>query len=261
MAGKAVNPLLTGLTIEISNNMRKAVARGAQGSGKAFAAFVRASEIGDGSDIADKHQKIAHQMKTAVLKEYDATVEARKKQSYVTATRLSGRMRSALNNDIHYESDAGGIHFINGPAMSKEAAHWKRLNFGAAPRQNEAAGSRRVPLRLFGRSLFNIGFRIGPQPAFMLPAGFFRGTAPGVPSAEFRGAQTGNPFFVNSKSPYQPELASGIEGRHFLEAGIDVMAKEMGPAYEDLLRKWVQGGGPKKKVIKQTVGKGSPYLA
>lgn len=251
MAGEQIARVLN---VEIANSIRRALADEATGVGKLLEAFVAGMDVGAKGDMARVNGQIAADVRQAVRDAYDETVESQRKvEPYPRFNRLSGHLGRVIRRNDLVQSDHTGIAFINKGALDKEAEHWRRLNFGAG----EAAGSQPAPrsVRLFGQAVVNISLPYGPSPAFVLPKGFFlRDGVLTPPSATFRGQGTRRPFYPNRKSPYEPAVTAGIRGRHFLEAGLEVMEREFPIRYADLLNEWILRGGRKAKAVSGVLG-------
>lgn len=238
----ALRALQGSINANLTQNVINAMQRGAKGSGNIFRAFGKGLEVnfGDDADVAEAHKTVAAHMLEATRKAYHLDVEGSKTyHAYEREGRLHGGMRRALADDSQALGTARGIFFVNRSVFAKEAKHWKRLNFGAGG----IAGSPkpRVPLKVLGRSLFNVGFRAQADRPFFLPPGFFLNPETGAwvgPSGKHPTPST--QFSVSlTKSTYTPQLTRGIKGRHFLEAGVNVLAEELGLEYARLLKKWL----------------------
>lgn len=234
--------------------MRRAVEQGYTGIGRQLEAFVKGMDVGAKGDMTKIHVEVAALIRTAVRDRYDENVEAQRlTPSYRRFNRQSGGLERVLSRADLARADYEGIQFINEAAMNKEAAHWRRLNFGAGDIAGAQPGP--YPIRLFGQAVEHASLGIGPSEGFVLPKGFFiHGGKARTPNAGYRGAGTVGPFIPHNKSPYQPAVTVGIRGRHFLEAGLEVMAAELPRRYTDLLNEWVQRGGRKARAVTSVTG-------
>lgn len=219
-----------------------------------FRAFAAGMDVGAKGDLTKVHKAIAQNAREAIQDAYIANVESvRKTDSYQRSSRLSGRLERVMRRRDLVRGDAEGVHFISESVLDKEAAHWRRMNFGAGGVAGPARES--VPIRLFGETLARADFGLGPSPAFKLPKGFFlQGGGAVLPHPDYRGAGSVAPFVPSRRSPYRPAVTVGIRGRHFLEAGLDSVAYDFPIKYADLMQDWILRGSRKAKAIKRVVG-------
>lgn len=244
------------INAQVANLLSRAIAEVGANATRTLLAFAAGAEIGAKGEMGRIHQTVATDVRTAVRTAYEKNVEAvRLTPAYTRFQRRSGYLSRVLDRSDLARGDANGIEFVNTAALDTEAAHWRRLNFGAG--QNAGSSISEFPLRLFGQTLAVLEFGIGPSAPFTLPPGFFGNFD--APNKELRGRGTIQPFYpaMSSgalgirKSPYQPSETSGIRGRHFLEEGLAVMATELPIMYEDMINGWIQKGGRKAKAIQQ----------
>lgn len=242
------------ISISVAQALRRAIDLGYAESNRVLAAFASGMTVGARGDMEKIHVAVAREMRTAVRNAYDTTVEAERiVPAYKRYSRLSGGLGRAIRRNDLVRADPDGIHFINSDAMKTEAAHWKRLNFGAGNRAGAEEAA--VPLRLFGETLAYLDFGIGPQAPFALPAGFFnQGGKAVMPNSSYRGGGSVGSFFPNRKSPYHPAMTEGIRGRHFLEVGLQVAAEELDRRYTQQVQDWIDAGGRKARAIAKSAG-------
>ena len=235
-------------------SMRRSVSGGLRGMGHQLEAFVKGMDLGDQGDMARVHGQIARDMHEAVMDAYATNVEGQRKvPSYQRQSRLAGHLGRMVRRRDFVQSDASGIGLgLPTAVMDKEAAHWNRMNFGAGQAAGDQPGP--YPIRLFGETVATAELPSGPSKPFVLPKGFFiQGGRAVAPQADFRGSGSEGPFVVSRKSPYRPAVTSGIRGRHFMEAGLEVMAEQLPIRYADLLNEWVQRGGDAARAISSTI--------
>ena len=230
------------LKFEVARALERAVNEGLKGVGDQLEKFGEAMKVQPTQDMDRAHQDIAENMRQAVRSAYETNVEnVRKVEPYTRSSRLSGHLSRVVRRKDLVTADAAGISFVDQNVMDKEAAHWRRLNFGAG----EQAGpqSQPHPLRLFGEVLGTASLGEGPSRAFVLPKGFFiQGGKAVLPHSKYRGAGSEGRFVASRKSPYHPAVTVGIRGRQFLDAGLEVLERELPIRYSDLLNEWVQRG-------------------
>jgi hypothetical protein len=236
--------------IAIIRALRDALARGAVGINQQVVAFLRGMDVSNPADRAAANADLAQAMREATIGAYEETVEAaRKVPTYDRPGRRAGYLGRVVRRPDLVRSDADGIRFLNPAAMDKEAAHWRRLNFGAGDAAGTPPGP--VPLRLFGETVAHVQLPFGVSPAFSLPKGFFvKGGKASIPNANFRGVGSEGTFAPSRRSPYRPAITAGIRGRHFLEAGLDALSTQLPIRYTDLLNEWIQRGGKEARAIR-----------
>lgn len=241
------------LRLELIKTMQRALAGGARGAGRQLEAFAKGMTMDVEGDMARVHGEVAAEMRAAVAGRYAETVEAQRRvPPYARSSRRSGYLGRAIRRPDLVTSDASGIGFINEASMNKEAAHWRRLNFGAGDAAGEQPAA--VPIRLFGENVGEASLPYGPSPAFSLPKGFFiQGGQAVAPRSSYRGGGSVGAFTPSRRSPYRPAVTAGIRGRHFLEAGLEVVGEQLPRRYSDLLNEWVQRGGERARAISEIV--------
>lgn len=159
-----------------------------------------------------------------------------------------GRMLRALQSPRMYEATPDGLSFINADHLSRAAAQWARLNFGAGGRGTGSLP--RTTVRIGNLVVASLGLDEPARPAFSIPSGYWldssgqmsaagaagvafypRGTGP----REFRGKQYRNAEGQRVPIPFiRRQPTRGFPGRNFLDAGVRTIALEIGPAYQDL---------------------------
>lgn len=252
-----------------------AVAEAKRVTSKQLLELARVIEAGiPAADRARLHEQLGEAGQDAVLASYRGT-KGRSRPGY-RASRdtkwrryAGGRLEAALKDPAFYKADATGLEFINIGMLDQRAAQWARLNFGAGP---EGRGSRSPqPVRIGTLVVATLGLESTARPAFMMPAGYFVGPegspiSPGegkVPGAAFYPYRTG-PFrgrfhgdgSDRQRLPIISRRLVGFEGRQFLDAGIDRIAREMGPAYLNLYADLFERGEVAIRPVRLTTGAG-----
>lgn len=220
----------------------RSVKSGTVGSTRAVAAFAAALEksMGDLSEVKTAHETVAAQMREAVQARYQETVEAKKRvPSYRAGQgRLPGALGDAISHPSLVEVTGRDIFYVDTQRMNKEAAHWQRLNYGAGPAATTRPAT--FPLRLDSALLGRLKLGGAPRPNVLLPKGFFlEGGKKVSPSSTYRGNSM-HPFY-----PVGPPVfmeTAGIQGRQFLDAGVETLARELPRQYDRLLNKWIDAG-------------------
>lgn len=200
------------------------------------------------------YERLGEATRTAVVETYDSEIGENPHARYRGGTgknqRLTGRLRPLLAGNVggtiyrvvNAPNSNGGvrIELFNPKAMNARAQHWARLNFGAG-----AAGLASSPARTYQIGLRGagqtVGFRTGPRPAFRIPKGWwFEGgenVPPGMPVA-------GSAFYLRpitkaTAAPQTPMITRGIGARRFLDAGLDIFARQVSPAFNELVREQI----------------------
>ena len=223
------------------------------------------------------HDRIAKQAQLSTLRSYDQTARRTNQQpGYRSGPNTKwrrysgGRLRAALADPSFVSASPDGIEFGNIALLNKRAAQWARLNFGAGQRGSGSKPSTAVTIN--GLVVAALGLEEPARPGFMIPVGYFvneEGT-PIRPNASRTGvafypAGTGDRRYrgrtyeaADGKRRPIPMTARrttrGIRARNFLDAGVARIAREIGPAYENLYRDLVERGEasvrPRRWVIK-----------
>lgn len=228
------------VNIEVRKGLQRALDNGLGRMNAQLDRFGREMERGTKGDMLKIHREVAKAMRKEVVDAYDARVGhgAALHGRIDRSGRNPGALRRAISRQDLALATSDGIEFINEGRLSKEAAHWRRINFGAGEQAGAQPGP--VPLRIFGETVGVMGLGIGASPAFILPKGFFiQGGRAVIPQAAYRGARVSAPFVPSRRSPYTPAVTAGIRGQHFLEVGLDVAARELPLKYSDLLTRRV----------------------
>lgn len=192
------------------------------------------------NDIADAHRRVAHAMRYEVLQAYDERVEGRQRVSYRRGKHLGGKaLKRALQKDGMFVGDEFGVGMIDRGILDAEAAHWYRLNFGAAPATVPPA--RRYPVRITSATEQHtkaLGFNFRPSSEPMeMPGGFFvNGRGRSTPFGESRGQE----FRPTSRSFWLP--TQGIEARRFLDEAFVALSTQLPFEYEQLMEYWIEKG-------------------
>ena len=183
----------------------------------------------------DANLEIARKAQLAVARRYDQRRGRRRLPSYrVGSNRYSGgALRRAIMAPDFYEATATGIKFINRDRLSREAAQWKRLNYGAGG----GAGTppRQFSVMIGGQLAATLGIAADPQPGFRLPPGFFIG--PGGERQPRRGPGPGSGMFFPTRSNPK-DKTFGILASNFLDAGVRSIADNMPVAYMGIYGRW-----------------------
>lgn len=189
--------------------------------------------------LASANTKIAQEMQAAVLAAYDSSVD--QSHPYRVGDRYSGgALRRALANPDMFVATYSGINFINASILDREAAHWARLNFGAAPgigADDSPFAPRAAPgpvrLELFGQPLGAIVPFGSQRGSFGIPPGVWVGSA----GASGRAIQWGSRpagFYPTRSAPKR--ATKGIGARQFFAPAYEVLAEQFPVQYGNVLR-------------------------
>lgn len=133
-----------------------------------------------------------------------------------------GILRRALNNPSMVKATADSVFFIDAATLDREAAHWRRINFGAG-RIGGSPGPGEFQMRWGSLVIGALGLTDGPSPAFRIPRGFW-----------FE-----NEFYPTGEQPggrgkgrlQKPRMTFGIAASQFLDAGVRRLAQELPRGY------------------------------
>lgn len=233
--------------------VRLAEQRIAEGTGEAlekFAALIRAlkQEVERSpAQLAELHTFVAALAVDAVIQAYERSVRQERNPLYNRRTNRMGE--GALKRGLAKiaTGDAEALHFMTAEALAEldsVAKQWARLNFGAGSVGDPA--NIRYPIDVFGRNVGSIGTQAQARPSFGLPAGvWLNGDGQAVLGGT---AGAGDAFFParsqsrsNGLQVFTP--TRGIVARNFLQAGMEVIAAELGPAYQGLIASWMEQAG------------------
>lgn len=218
-------------------------------------------QYGKPSDAQREFEVVATNMRVALLEGvkgvggYDNAVAARKHvASYnnKSGTRLPGALRATLESPTMAIATPNGIEYLDHDLLNSQARHWKRLNFGAQGPFADGPGNVNVPVKYDKRILFYAGSKSGPRPGFALPPGRFVSPETGKrvaygPSegSSYSGTSPTVDRFFPGKGGRAPSLTRGIQGRHYIDAGFIVFARDFPVAIAKLQTQWLTGSLPK----------------
>ena len=226
------NPLISdavfSLEIQIHDAFRQASAAGiAKASDHMFASMLGSIEnsVISKTTFTKAHKRIAAEMKSSVLHSYDQRVTAREEFApyRIGRNRLSGGvLKRALRGAGMFVADGTSIGFINEGTMDSEAAHWRRLNFGAGGAAFDLYKGQQFVVQFGKTRLGKIGSTQEPSGDVLMPQGYWSKGGKQLPG-----------FYPTGQ--VADRMTKGIPGRRFLDAGLKAFARELPIAYEDLL--------------------------
>jgi hypothetical protein len=202
--------------------------------------------------LKQAHEQIAKRAQQATANAYDQRQPRRRIDKIFSryARRpnrfAGGALRRAIMNPDFYRADAHGISFINESLLTREAAHWKRLNFGAG------AGATRPPRQYAvdwgGLVVATLGLQPDPQPAFLMPPGFWvRASRYGQGLRQESGQPGTGGFFPTGKRLVTP--TRGIAATNFLDTGVRTIAQEFPKAYQEMFARHLAQVRPNQQPV------------
>lgn len=199
-------------------------------------------EILTEKDTLRVHELVAEEAREAMVKSFRARNALSKVDSYSRPGRLSGRLEKALRNPRSVVGTSRSIRILDLEFMDREAAHWRRLNFGV--KGTKRGG--RVP-EMFTIKFDNVGVkgnfgsRAQSRPNFRVPefkggtrmVGYFNpagelhiGRVPGVGRNE--GASDGYRKVAGRWS-------GGVEPWNFADAAFKTVAEDLWLGYRNAI--------------------------
>lgn len=243
------------LTDGIAVGIYEAAARATQ-TAKAFVAALDQVTQSSRSQLQRLHFQLGQAAQVAT---HTAYMVARSTGRMSGPYRLSqrdagGRMEQAILSPEFIRATYDGIGFANTDVLDRMARQWHRLNFGAGAAAGQ--GPRRFTVHWSSAVVASFGFDDTPSAPFVLPEGFWvepggNVTPPHGPGGGGGGSGRGD-WFYPSRGVGRVVQTKGIRAWQFLDAGLESIANNMGPAYEALYRDWYEsakrGLGPFSRV-------------
>lgn len=198
----------------------------------------------DGARTRQMFQDIGEAAQRSVVASYSQVVTARETSGpyRISPNRprnkryAGGALRRALQSPEFFSATPLGLRFVNTSLLNKEAKHWHRLNFGAAPAGGGSRGQ--FEIQWSGLVLASLGYDEDASPGFMLPRGFWvlgteRVSGP-AGGAEFYPVGELPPGTHVRGRPNAARRTAGIQARNFLDAGLRRIAQMFPEAMQDL---------------------------
>lgn len=222
-------------------------------------------EIGEmyAQDDADARQRLWQELgevaQEAMGLAFDEKVTGREGPASATHYRAGdgrlagGLVRRVLGDPDFFRATSLGLEWGNKELLDNAAAQWHRLNFGAGGRAGDDGGEE-FPVRFGGGSGGTLTFGDEPSPGFSMPAGVWIGLD-GKRVGAGSSANGADQFFPQRR-PVRNDAGekigsinvrpkgvlgaanrslqtSGIEGKHFMEAGLQSMADLLPLAFDE----------------------------
>lgn len=205
------------------------------------------------------NQDVANQAQAATLRVYDGKFGGRRPYRQDDTGKWhrysGGKMRAALDSGQLFRARADGID-MNTAFLDDVAAQWYRLNFGALPKGASTPAAPSVSMTFFGSQTLVGGSlsQYTPSKTFQIPPGIFShsafATTGGQPIKSVPvGSDRGEPFYPagaglnnfkrrNKTYRINGQMASGIVGGRFLDAGVTEINRVLPIAMEQLISEW-----------------------
>jgi hypothetical protein len=159
--------------------------------------------------------------------------------SYRPESRLTGKLGPALASPQMLEgTSARVISFVNADHLDTAAAHWYRINYGSiGPNLARGAAAEAYTVNLNNRPFIVLRDDLAPSRTNRIPAHFW-----------IKGPV--NMLIPVSKAVYQ---SNGTRAAHFLDLGLEAVARSFGPAYQRFFNEWVQTEAGRARLAKKDI--------
>lgn len=253
LISSAAETAINNLIKQHSTNIRQAAVSCAAGGTRGAMNYVRIvaagleKELGNPADLQKVHARVAEDMRAAVKNSFEQTVKSHPGSYRAGENRLSGGMlkRAVMSSSLAIGT-AEGIDYVDADRLDEEAAHWRRLNFGAYGTEVAGRKTEVFQFRFDDIVLFSVGFKDRPRPAFSMPPGRFfnaEGDLVAHSSSRFTGSgvsRTGmDRFYPGGGRGNKVPITRGITARNFLDAGLERMVRDLPIAYTTLVDSWL----------------------
>ena len=150
--------------------------------------------------------------------------------------RYAGTLGPALANPAMLEGTSDRvISFINGDVLDQEAAHWYRINYGAAGPNYSSPNAQRADtfvINLNGRPFITLRDDRPPDPTTFFPRQFFWTES--------------NRLVVTGPGVVQTN--AGAAPAHFIDLGLQAVAEVFPVAYDAFFRDWLRDAKSQARV-------------
>ncbi len=241
----SLNAMIRGASTDIHFASAAAVRGGTRGSMNLVRVLSEALEkrIGDPSDLQKIHSNVAAGMRQSVKSSFEQSVKSYTGTYRVGQNRISGgALKRAITSDSLAVGTPTGIDFIDQGRLDTEAAHWRRLNYGAFGTRVKDRQVTKRPFKFDNVILYTIGLTDSPRPAFGMPPGRFTTTE--GKRISYEPSRRGLDKFSPGGGGRRPiPVTGGIRARNFLDAGIVRLTTDLPPAYTRLVKSWLNDAG------------------
>jgi hypothetical protein len=225
----------------------------AAGQVQAFVAALEQVTQSSRAQLQRVHFQLALEAQAATHRAYMAArATGRMAGPYRLSQRdAGGRLEQAILSPEFIRATYDGIGFANTDVLDRMARQWHRLNFGAGAAAGP--GPRRFSVHWSSAVVGSFGFTDTPSAPFVLPQGFW--VEPGTKQRQSATARGG--WFYPARGVGRVIQTKGIRAWQFLDAGMESIANNLGPAYEALYKDWFvsarRGVGPLSRVTEVKV--------
>lgn len=247
---------LSGIINRSGTDIAAAAASAVNGGSRGANNLVRILAVGLGKNMGNPkemrkaHVDVAKAMRQSVKSSYEQKVKSRPGEYRVGENRISGgALKRAIMDENLAVGTIEGINYVDEHRLDVEAAHWRRLNFGAKGTAVSNRKATRYPFRFDDVTLYTVGFRDQSRPAFSMPPGFFQdGGGDKVDRSPSRRGQD-QFIWVRGGANMSPAVRNiidgpvpvtrGIESRNFLDAGLRTLTELLPPRYMTMVEGWL----------------------
>jgi len=163
-----------------------------------------------------------------------------------------GQLERALASPAMIEgTTAFVISFLDKGHLSATAPQWRQVNFGAAG-AGGGPGSKEpgtYEMLLNGRGVGSLHLKSRPRVPINMPVGYW--TNAGGKGVNDPGSRNGE-FHVHAGKGLSGKFAGGSRATQFVDAGMQFLAKETGPAYYAVLLEVISSARGKARIEKGT---------
>lgn len=234
---RAINPLYNvvremqgAIVVGSANMLATAIRRSTRELPSVLIGLGRALELNKmpRSRMAQTNQRIAEKAQRAVVTGWRSTLQANSPPGIPREKRLSGKLGPALADPANTAGTTDRvISFADTGLLSREAAHWYRVNYGARG-TNASLGRapRRFVMQLDGKAFGSFRDDLPADPVSWIPKRVYWELGEMYPASH---------DVVRSKT--------GARAARFLDLGHAVVAREAPKAYDKLWREYLQEKG------------------
>lgn len=253
---------------ELSEGIAAAARNGTVGATNGVKRWAEAvgQNLGNERDLLRVHQEVAEMMRANVRRSFSAQFKGGNRYRQGQGRISGGILREAIFDNSLVAATPRGINFVDEGRLSRTAAHWARMNFGAKGAGMPDRKRTMYPIRFDDANVGRIGFNVGSRPAFSMPPGmWFSQEGKRVRPGEKGPADRFIPTRATAKRQTEPYLYTnrgetvgrarkktvslglhnkptrGIRGREFLNPGVRTLAEQLPPRYMTLMEGWIKG--------------------
>jgi hypothetical protein len=241
-----------------------------------FEESFRSSTRRDGNgdrEVTELHRQVAEGARQTTIKEYiESHSRKRLRAENDNPKRTSGGvLLGSLKHPQFTVATYDGIGFGNIELLNSRSRQWHRLNFGAGERNRQGGLNITTPVAMFGADVFELKLNRlpGGDGSLFMPRGFFvnpNNQNVVMPDVSRRGRddfvwlgsnnkrlqgineegnlrkivdRQGRPSAPTSIPVMSPKMKTkGVKGSFYLDKGAAVLARAIGPAWEELIVRW-----------------------